>query len=71
MMKKQSNMEATIQFIYLHPSIYKLYSYARKQEILDAYRDKYEKIVTDWERLKTAGTSTKVIAEFVGYSRAT
>ena len=60
-----------MQFKYLHPSIYKLYGYARKQETLDAYRDKYEKIVTDWERLKTAGTSTQVIAEFVGYSRAT
>ena len=49
-------MEAIMQFKYLHPSIYKLYSYSRKQETLDAYRDKYEKIVTDWEKLKTAGT---------------
>ena len=36
-MKKQPYMEATMQFKYLHPSIYKLYSYSRKQETLDAY----------------------------------
>ena len=46
-----------MQFKGLHPSIYKLYGYARKQETLQAYRDKYEKIVTDWEKLKAAHES--------------
>jgi len=55
----------------LHKSFYKLYSYARKQEVLDLYRKKYQDIVTKWEDLNEAGTDVKMIPKFVGYSRAT
>jgi putative transposase len=50
---------------------YKLYGYARKQECLEAYREKYTAIVDKWDALKSAGTDEKKIPEFVGYSRAT
>ena len=55
----------------LNSGIYQLYRYARKQECLDAYREKYSEIVNCWDKLKAAGTREKVIPEFVGYSRAT
>ena len=55
----------------LHKSIYKLYSYARKQECLEAYRQKYKNRVMQWEALKSAGTLESQIPRFVGYSRAT
>ena len=55
----------------LNSGIYQLYRYARKQECLDAYREKYSEIVNRWDKLKAAGTREKVIPEFVGYSRAT
>ena len=50
----------------LHKGVYKLYSYARKQECLDAYRKKYVKIVKKWKALKDAGTDPKKIKTFVG-----
>lgn len=55
----------------LHKGIYKLYSYARKQECLDAYRKKYETIVREWERFKEKGLKDDLIKEIVGYSRST
>ena len=55
----------------LHKSIYNLYAYARKQEVLDAYRAKYETIVKQWDELKGAGTKVSEIPKFVNYSRAT
>ncbi len=55
----------------LHKSIYKLYGYGRKQEVLIEYRKKYQAIVSQWERLKNAGTNEKEIPSFVGYSRVT
>jgi transposase InsO family protein len=55
----------------LHSSFYKLYGYGRKQEVLDAYREKYQHVVTQWEKLRSAGVATKKIQEFLGYSRAT
>ncbi len=55
----------------LHKSIYKLYGYGRKQEVLIEYRKKYQTIVSQWERLKKAGTNEKEIPSFVGCSRAT
>lgn len=55
----------------LHSSIYKIYGYARKQETLDAYRKKYQHIVTQWEKHKLAGTKVDKIPSFVGYSRST
>ena len=33
----------------LHSSFYKLYSYSRKQECLEAYRKKYKNIVSQWD----------------------
>ncbi len=55
----------------LHSSIYKLYGYARKQECLNAYREKYEAIVKEWELLKSKGLKDKDLSEVVGCSRAT
>jgi len=55
----------------LHSSFYKLYSYSRKQECLEAYRKKYKNIVSQWDALKSAGTAENRISEFVDYSRAT
>jgi len=60
-----------MQIKYLHNSFYKLYGYARKQEVLNAYRKKYKEIVKSWEDLKSAGTNPRKIPRFVGYSRAT
>jgi len=55
----------------LHKNVYKLYSYARTQECLDVYRQKYKEIVEKWEQLKSEGVSDKLCQEFVGVSRAT
>lgn len=60
-----------MQIVGLHRSIYKLYSYARKQECLDAYRTKYDSVIKQWELLKSSGTRVDKIPEIVGYSRAT
>ena len=54
----------------LHKNIYKLYSYARTQECLDVYRQKYVSQVRKWEKLKAGGLSDKLCQEFVGISRA-
>ena len=53
----------------LHKNIYKLYAYARTQECLDAYRQKYTDNVRKWEKLKAEGVSVKLCQEFVGISR--
>jgi putative transposase len=55
----------------LHRNLYRLYSYARTQECLEAYRKKYQDIVTKWEKLKSEGVSDKLCQEFVGCSRST
>lgn len=55
----------------LHKNFYRLYSYARTQECLEAYRKKYQDIVTNWEKLKSEGVRDKICKEFVGVSRAT
>jgi putative transposase len=60
-----------MQIIGLHKSIYKLYGYARKQEVLDAYREKYQPIVDQWDKHRQADTRVDQIPGFVGYSRAT
>lgn len=54
----------------LHKNIYKLYSYARTQECLDVYRQKYGDHVRKWQKLKAEGVSDKLCQEFVGISRA-
>lgn len=53
-----------------HKGIYKLYSYSRKQECLQAYREKYQSRIEKWEAQKYAGTHEECIPEFVGFSRA-
>lgn len=55
----------------LHKSLYKLYSYSRKQVELDAYYKKYETIVKQWDTFKEKGLSDKLLEEVVGCSRAT
>ena len=60
-----------MQIQYLHKSIYKLYSYAHKQEVLDHYRDIYQKSVKLWEKLRKEGICIKTCQEFSGLSRAT
>lgn len=55
----------------LHTNIYKLYSYARTQECLDAYRNQYQKGVDTWDKLKKEGVSLKLLQEMTGLSRAT
>jgi putative transposase len=55
----------------LHKNIYKLYAYARTQECLDGYRQKYEDRVRKWEKLRCEGVGPRIIQEFVGISRAT
>jgi len=54
----------------LHKNIYKLYAYARTQECLDVYRQKYGDHVQKWQKLKAEGVSDKLCQEFVGISRA-
>lgn len=54
----------------LHKNIYKLYGYARTQECLDVYRQKYINQVKKWEKLKAESVSDKLCQEFVGISRA-
>ena len=54
----------------LHKNIYRLYAYARTQECLDVYRQKYVNHVRKWEKLKAEGVSDKLCQEFVGISRA-
>lgn len=54
----------------LHANIYKLYSYSRTQECLDAYRIKYQDTVIKWQKLKKEGVSDKLAQEIVGVSRS-
>lgn len=54
----------------LHKNIYKLYRYARTQECLDAYRNKHEAVVRQWDNLKAEGVSDQKCAEFTGISRS-
>lgn len=55
----------------LHKNVYKLYGYARTQECLEAYRQKYQEGVRKWEKLKHEGVSDRICEEIVGMSRAT
>lgn len=54
----------------LHRNIYRLYAYARTQECLDAYRQKFEDKVYQWRSLKAEGVSDDKCQQFVGISRA-
>lgn len=55
----------------LHKNIYKLYTYARTQETLEAYRKKYEDSVNLWKKLRSEGVSLKTLQEVSGISKAT
>jgi transposase len=55
----------------LHKNIYRLYSYARTQECLEVYRQKYQNQVQLWEKLAAEDVSIKLLQETVGISRAT
>jgi len=52
-------------------TFYKLYAYARTQECLDVYRQKYQQQVQLWEKLAAENVSFKLLQETVGISRAT
>ena len=54
----------------LHKNVYKLWAYARTQNCLDLYRQKYETQVLRWQKLKSEGVSDKTCQEIVGISRA-
>lgn len=55
----------------LHKNIYKLYAYARTQECLNLYIQKYQDQVQRWQKLGSEGVSLELRQEIVGISRAT
>jgi putative transposase len=55
----------------LHKNIHRLYAYARKQECLEVYRQKYLHQVQRWEKLGSQGVSIGLRQEITGISRAT
>lgn len=55
----------------LHKNIYKLSSYALSQEKLDIHRQKYEKPVKQWKKLKSEGVSDQTCQDILNLSRAT
>jgi len=55
----------------LHRNIYRLYSYARTQECLEVYRQKYQNQVQLWKKLAAEGLGLVLLQETVGISRAT
>ena len=54
-----------------HKNIYKLYKYARTQECLEIYRQKYQHQVHLWEKLASEDVSLNLRQEIVGISRST
>ena len=55
----------------LQKNVYRLYSYARTQECLDAYRRQYEDKVRCWQSLKAEGVCDATCQEMASISRAT
>ena len=55
----------------LHKNIYRLYAYARTQECLEVYRQKYLHQVQSWEKLGSEGVSIELRQEITGICRAT
>lgn len=55
----------------LHKNIYKLSSYALSQEKLETHRRKYEKPVSDWQKLKSEAVSDETCQTILEISRAT
>jgi hypothetical protein len=67
----KENLEAlNMQIKYLHKNVYKLSRYSLFQEKLEHYRQRYEKPVKDWAKLKREGNSDVIAQEFSGISRA-
>jgi putative transposase len=64
-------MEAFMQIKALHKNVYNLYAYARTQECLDVYREKYAAKIYRWEKLVSEDVNTKTAQEILGFSRAT
>lgn len=60
-----------MQIIGLHKNIYKLSSYALREENRARYRKLYEEPVRKWDKLKSEGVADKIICEFIGISRST
>lgn len=54
-----------------HKNDYKLYARARTPKCLDAYRDRYESSIKDWEALKNEHVSDKLCSDNIGISRST
>lgn len=59
-----------MQIIGLHKNIYKLSSYSLSQEKLEFQRQKYEKPVKQWEKLKLEGVSDQTCQDILTLSRA-
>jgi putative transposase len=59
-----------MQIHYLHKNVYKLSGYSLSQEKLEHYRQRYEKPVKAWDKLKREGNSDVIAQEFSGISRA-
>lgn len=59
-----------MQLNYRHKNLDKLHAYARTQECLDAYRQKYQDKVRLWQALKAEGVSDTKCADFAGISQA-
>ena len=55
----------------MHKGIYTLYSYASKHLYVKARREKHQKTVKQWDRLKSTGMDSKYLPEYSGCSRAT
>lgn len=64
-------MEDWMRIHGLHKNMHRLYAYARTQECLDAYRQRYEARVRLWEKLKAENVSDATCQEICGISRAT
>lgn len=60
-----------MQIFGLHKNIYKLAAYASTQELLDQRTQERQKLLGDWELLKSRGISDHEIAKITGISRAT
>ena len=60
-----------MQIIGLHKNIYKRYAYARTQECLGVYRQRYEDKIRRWQSLKAEGVCDQKCQQFSGISRST
>jgi IS30 family transposase len=60
-----------MQFFGLHKNIYKLANYACTQELLDQNTKERQKLLGDWQILKSRKVPDKEIARITGISRAT